>query len=107
MLALTAGDLFFAYGFALRFWSAALEGGFGMLAQSTFGKALLTKHLSQRACCKPLTAKRLLQSACGNGDGLNPGAVHGVKTSCQGGRWKMLQNAVKLKADQSHSKTKN
>jgi hypothetical protein len=72
------------YGFDLRHWKAVLGCG---------RKALLAKHLSQ--------------SACGNGDGLNPGAVHRVKTSCQGGRWKMLQNAVKLKADQSHSKTKN
>jgi hypothetical protein len=61
MLALTAGDLFFACGFALRFWSAALEGGFGMLAQSTFGKALIAKSLLQTAYCKALTAKRLRQ----------------------------------------------
>jgi hypothetical protein len=65
------------------------------------------KHFWQSTFYKALIVKRLLQSACGNGDGLNPGAVHRVKTSCQGGRWKMLQNAVKLKADQSHSKTKN
>jgi hypothetical protein len=86
------------YGFDLRHWKAVL---------GCWRKALLAKHFWQSTFYKALIVKRLLQSACGNGDGLNPGAVHRVKTSCQGGRWKMLQNAVKLKADQSHSKTKN